>query len=69
MMTTRNGETRRTFLNRRDWGSYVRALQGAATYPKVIKAVTSSRAWFAQGATHASNWLAAGAELPEKLSP
>ena len=52
-------EPRRTFLNRRDWGSYLAALQSAATYPKVLEAVKLSRDWFTQGATQASNWLIA----------
>ncbi|MDB6086759.1 MAG: hypothetical protein JWN43_4640 [Gammaproteobacteria bacterium] len=51
---------RGTFLNRRDWGSYLRALQSAATYPRVIEAVRSSRDWFTQGASQASNWLVVG---------
>ena len=69
MITTRNSDPKRTFLNRRDWGTYVSALQSAATYPKVLKAVKSGRAWLTQGATQASNWLAGGAHLSEKLSP
>ena len=47
-----------TFLNRRDWGSYLSALQSAATYPKVLEAaLKSSRDWFTQSASEASNWL------------
>ena len=46
-----------TFLNRRDWGSYLAALQSAATYPKVLGAMKSSRDWFTQGASQASSWL------------
>jgi hypothetical protein len=57
-----------TFLNRRDWVSYLAALQGAATYPKVIEAVRSSRAWFTEGATQASNWLANSTRLDDKFS-
>lgn len=56
------------FLNRRDWGSYLAALQSAATYPKVFEAVKSSRDWFAQGATQASSWLVGNTELPDKFS-
>jgi hypothetical protein len=58
-------DPKRAFLNRRDWGSYLRALQTAATYPKVMEAVNSGRAWFTEGATQASNWLASTAGLPE----
>ena len=51
-------DTKSNFLNRRDWGSYVSALQSAATYPKVLEAaLKSSRDWFTQSASEASNWL------------
>jgi hypothetical protein len=63
-----DNESKSTFLNRRDWGSYLGALQGAATYPKVMEAVKSSRAWFSDGATQASNWLVGSAPLNDKLS-
>jgi hypothetical protein len=74
----RDNDTKSTFLNRRDWGSYLSALQSAATYPKVLEAaLKSSRDWFTQSASEASNWLvgtteeasnwlAAAAELPNK---
>ena len=58
-----NNEPKRTFLNRRDWSSYLTALQNAATYPKVMEAVRSGRQWFSLGATQTSNWLAGRAEL------
>lgn len=63
-------EVKSSFLNRRDWGSYLIALQSAANCPKVLDAVKSSRDWVAQGAAHASNWLAvsAGGEVHGKLS-
>jgi hypothetical protein len=61
-------EPKSTFLNRRDWVSYLVALQCAATYPKVIEAVRSSRAWFTEGATQASNWLAGSTRLDDKFS-
>jgi hypothetical protein len=72
-----DNDTKNTFLNRRDWGSYLSALQSAATYPKVLEAVKSSRDWFTQSASEASNWLVGtteeasswlvgAAELPNK---
>jgi hypothetical protein len=64
----RADEPKRTFLNRRDWGSYLSALQSAATYPKVLEAVKSSRDWFTQGATQASNWLVGSGEWRDKFS-
>ena len=59
-------DPKHTFLNRRDWGSYLSALQSVATYPKatypkMIEAVKSSSAWFAEGATQASTWFTEGA--------
>jgi hypothetical protein len=64
-----DNERKSTFLNRRDWSSYLCALQSAANYPKVLEAVKSSRDWFAQGASQASNWLGASSDLTGKLSP
>ncbi len=64
-----DNELKRTFINRRDWGSYLSALQSAATYPKVLEAVKSSRDWVAQGATQASSWLVGSTELRDKFSP
>jgi hypothetical protein len=59
----------RTFLNRRDWNSYLSKLQSAASYPKVIEALKSSRAWFTLEAPYASDWLVGSAELGNKLAP
>ena len=68
-------EVRHTFLNRRDWGSYLCALQNAASYPRVLEAVRTSRDWFtqgaswvSQGASKASSWLVGSADLQDKLS-
>jgi hypothetical protein len=59
-----DNDTKNTFLNRRDWGSYLSALQSAATYPKVLEVVKSSRDWFTQSASEASSWLVGITELP-----
>ncbi len=56
------------FVNRRDWGSYVAALQSAATYPKVMEAVRSGQAWFTDGAAQASTWLIGRETFREKFS-
>lgn len=56
------------FLNRRDWSSYLSALQSATTYPKMMEAVKSSCDWFTQGATEAGNWLVGRAELHDRFS-
>jgi hypothetical protein len=72
-----DNETKATFLNRRDWGSYLAALQSAtvyprvldSVYPKVLEAVNSGCAWFTEGAAHASNWLVDGSRtLRDKFS-
>jgi hypothetical protein len=63
-----DNELKHTFLNRRDWGSYLSALQNAANYPMVLEAVKSSRAWFTEGASQASSWLVGSTELHDKLS-
>ncbi len=65
-MQNRNNSTR-TFLNRRDWGSFASGLQGAATYPKVMEAVKSGRAWFTEGVSQATNWLAQSASLTDEF--
>jgi hypothetical protein len=57
------------FLNRRDWGTYLAALQSAAAYPtKVMKAVRTGQAWFSDGASHASTWLMGRQPVSEKFS-
>jgi hypothetical protein len=66
-----------TFLNRREWGTYLSALQGAAAYPKMLdsvypkvrEAVNSGCAWFTEGAAQASNWLVGSTrQLRDKFS-
>jgi hypothetical protein len=61
-------ELKHAFLNRRDWGSFLCALQNPANYPMVLKAVKSSRAWFTEGASQASSWLVGSTALQDKLS-
>jgi hypothetical protein len=70
-----DNELRQFFLNRRDWSSYLCALQAAANHPKVLEAVKSSRDWFKQrdwftrDASEASNWLVGTTqELRDKFS-
>ena len=63
-----NGNPKGNFLHRRDWGSYLGALQDVATYPKVLEAMKSGRAWFTEGATQASNWLVGSAPIKDKFS-
>jgi hypothetical protein len=59
---------KRTFLNRRDWGSYLRALPISTPYPKLIEAVKSGRDWFTESAAHASHWLTGDGEAGDELS-
>lgn len=61
-------DSKRTFLNRRDWSSYLCALQEATSYPKVVQAVKSSRDWFAHGASEASSWLVGSNDLRGRFS-
>jgi hypothetical protein len=56
------------FSNRRDWGSYLTALQTAATYPNLKDAVKSGREWFTESAAQASSWLAGSVPLKDKFS-
>ncbi len=60
--------SKHSFSNRRDWVSYLAALQSAATYPKVLEAVKTSRDWFTHGASQASNWLVGTAGADGKIS-
>ncbi len=62
-----NRNNSRTFLNRRDWSSFASGLQGATTYPKVMEAVKSGRAWFTESVSQATNWLAQSASFTDKF--
>jgi hypothetical protein len=60
-----DNEMKSNFLNRRDWGSYLSALESAASYPKLLEAkffeaLKSGRDWVSLGATEASSWLSTG---------
>jgi hypothetical protein len=66
-------EMKSAFLNRRDWGSYLSALESAASYPKVLEtkfleALKSGRVWVSAGATEASSWLVGKTDLRDKFS-
>jgi hypothetical protein len=64
-----DNEPKRTFLNRRDWSTFLGALQDTAAYPKLLDAaVKSSRDWVTEGATQASNWLVGNTALRDKFS-
>jgi hypothetical protein len=58
-----NDDDQPKFLNRRSWQSYLSALQSVATYPKVMEAVQSGRAWFTQNLDRASSWSAGSVKL------
>jgi hypothetical protein len=53
----------RKFSNHRQWREFIAAVHEtvtspcAATYPMVLSALRSGRAWFNDGAARASNWL------------
>jgi hypothetical protein len=64
-----DNEPKRTFLNRRDWSTFLSALQDTAAYPKLLDAaVKSSRDWVTEGATQASHWLVGNTALRDKFS-
>jgi hypothetical protein len=60
------------FSNHRQWRDFVTVVHdsvtGAVTYPKVIGALRSGRAWFNDGAARASSWLNAQTVALETLS-
>jgi len=63
-----DADRKSTFLNRRDWGSYLIALHNAAVHPKFMEAMRSGQAWFSEGALHASTWVVGRQSFPEKFS-
>jgi hypothetical protein len=60
------------FSNHRQWRDFVTVVHDsvtcAVTYPKVIGALRSGRAWFSDGAARASSWLEAQTTALETLS-
>ena len=60
------------FSNNRQWRDFAAVVQTsvtcAVTYPKVIGALRSGRAWFSDGAARASSWLSAQTAALETLS-
>jgi hypothetical protein len=56
-------EVRRKFSNHRQWREFVAAVHESVTnpcsvtYPVVVSALRSGRAWFYDGAARATNWL------------
>jgi hypothetical protein len=60
-------DSTRTFLNRRNWGSFASGLPVVATYPKVMEAVRSGHAWFTESVSQASNWLAESTSFADKF--
>ena len=62
-------DMRRKFSNHRQWREVISAVHDsmtypcAVTYPMVLNALRSSRAWFSDGAARATSWLS-GAEEP-----
>jgi hypothetical protein len=65
---------RNTFSNRRQWQDFVASVHASVTlpytvtYPIVLSAVRSGRAWFALGAARASTWLGAEAPVADTVS-
>ena len=63
-----HNENKGTFLNRREWGTYISALQNVAPYPSLKSALKSGKDWFTEGAAQATTWLAVRPPLKGKLS-
>jgi hypothetical protein len=67
-------DAKRKFPNHRQWRDFVAAVHDSVTqpcsvtYPKVIDALRSSRAWFNDGAARASSGLGERAASGELLS-
>jgi hypothetical protein len=60
------------FSNDRQWRDFATLVHDsvtcAVTYPKVIGALGSGRAWFSDGAARASSWLSAQTAALETLT-
>ena len=58
-----NFDKRSEFSNHRQWREFIAALHESVaypcsvTYPMVLGALRSSRAWFSSGAVRATSWL------------
>jgi hypothetical protein len=56
-------DVRRKFSNHRQWREFIAAVHESVsypcsvTYPVVLSALRSGRAWFYDGAARATNWL------------
>ncbi|MGD0490353.1 MAG: hypothetical protein ABSC32_02295 [Steroidobacteraceae bacterium] len=51
------------FLNSREWRTFLSAVQSAASYPSVLKALREGQAWLSESAANTSGWLLADASL------
>jgi hypothetical protein len=66
-------DVRRKFSNHRQWREVISAVHEsmtypcAMTYPMVLDALRSGRAWFSDGAARASNWLSGVEETDPAL--
>jgi hypothetical protein len=65
---------KRKFSNDRQWRDFIATVHDpvtypcSVTYPMVLVAVRSGRAWFNDGAARASSWLGGRASSPETIS-
>ena len=68
-------DVRRKFSNHRQWRDFIAAVHESVTYPctvtypMVLGALRSGRAWFNDGAVRASSWLDGAAQASSWLSP
>ena len=54
---TITGEKTSKFVNSREWRTFLIAVQSAASYPSVMKAVRAGQAWLSESAAKTSGWL------------
>jgi hypothetical protein len=68
-------DMRRKFSNHRQWRDFVSAVHESVTYPcsvtypMVLDALRTGRAWFSDGAVRASNWLSGVEEGAGDIEP
>jgi hypothetical protein len=68
-------DVRRKFSNHRQWRDFISAVHESVsypcsvTYPMVLEAVRSGRAWFSDGAALASSWLNGIKDCGDEFKP
>lgn len=72
---TNSDDVRPRFSNHRQWREFIAAIHESVvypcsvTYPMVLDALRTGRAWFNDGAARASSWLSGGVGCDDELKP